>query len=353
MIHHYAGASEPAPRRAVQIRLTINRAAALAECDAQHHIEPMRSLAIPIGLVILLAISSPVWVGALVGAGLAYSLRPHNFVDWVGELRTEPEDPLTYGYRGNPLIALGLSFESVSLAVENGEAEAWLVQPDEPRDRWAIYVHGIRGSREEGYRTLGPLLGSGIPVLLVSYRNDPTAPPAASYSFGLTEWRDLEAAVLWARDNGARDIVLVADSMGGAIAGQFLLRSPAAGLVGALWLDSPALDLEQVVTAHLEQSFVPLAPLVARVAICTASQLMPVDLREAVTIDVVRDFAGPLLLVHGELDRTVTISISDQLVASRTGPTSYLRTNADHLLSYRVDPERYSAAVYHFLESLP
>lgn len=50
------------------------------------------------------------------------------------------------------------------------------------------------------------------------------------------------AAYAYAEAHGARQIVLVAESMGGAIAGQFLTRSPHAAKTLALALDSPALD---------------------------------------------------------------------------------------------------------------
>ena len=68
---------------------------------------------------------------------------------------------------------------------------------------------------------------SGITSLVVSYRNDGEAPRsrAGTYALGATEWRDVDAAVGFARRRGAKRIVLMGWSMGGAIALQLSLNS--------------------------------------------------------------------------------------------------------------------------------
>ena len=158
-----------------------------------------------------------------------------------------PETPYDIGYAGDPMEAFGYGFRNIRLGSDLGDMPAWLVPPPAERasrGRWAVFVHGIGGRRENGYRFLPVLHQAGMPVLLLSYRNDEGAPPSAEgiYAFGLTEWRDLESAVEHAVDHGASSVVIVAESMGGAIAGQFLRRSALAGRVSALVLDAPALD---------------------------------------------------------------------------------------------------------------
>ena len=58
---------------------------------------------------------------------------------------------------------------------------------------------------------------SASPSLVVSYRNDGEAPRsrAGTYALGATEWRDVDAAVGYARRRGARRVVLMGWSMGG------------------------------------------------------------------------------------------------------------------------------------------
>ena len=162
-------------------------------------------------------------------------------VNWAGPRRA---DPFALGYRGDPKTGLGLDFETVAVPTElgTGRGRGWCPAGGGPL--WAIYVHGVGGLRENGFRQLSVLHEAGIPTLMIGYRNDPWGPKGEPpfYGFGLDEWRDLEAAVTWARAAGAERIVLVAESMGAGIAGQFLMRSAEAGRVAALVLDSPALD---------------------------------------------------------------------------------------------------------------
>jgi uncharacterized protein len=57
--------------------------------------------------------------------------------------------------------AFGLDFETVEVETPLGPAPAWYV-PGE-RDMGAVYVHGIAGAREDGYRALSMLSEAGYP----------------------------------------------------------------------------------------------------------------------------------------------------------------------------------------------
>jgi hypothetical protein len=263
-----------------------------------------------------------------------------------------PEDPLALGYRGDPAGALGLPFDTVAIRTPLGAAPAWFV-PGEAATG-AIFVHGIAGAREDGYRALSILGDAGIPTLLITYRNDPGAPsdPSGAYAFGLAEWRDLEAAVRWMDARGHDEIVLVAESMGGGIAGQFLARSGLSGNVVALALDAPALDARAVLRHVAHGADLPLPRAVAPVAELWLALLGPVDLRGARVIDVVAGFEGPLFLAHGTADRVVPVGIYDTVLARREGPTVSLRTDGDHLMSHAEDPVAYRAAFERFLAAV-
>jgi len=268
-----------------------------------------------------------------------------------------PDSPADIGYSGNPEAAYGYRFQNIRLGSEIGDMPAWLVRPapgSASSESWAIFVHGIGGRRENGYRFLPVLHAAGMPTLMLSYRNDEGAPPSTEglYAFGLTEWRDVESAVEYAIDQGAASVVLVAESMGGAIAGQFLRRSPLASRVSALVLDAPALDFPGLVAAQIDREGVPFAGIIARGGFMLFRYRTGLDFAQTYTIPQFTGFAGPLFLSHGANDRIVPVASSDYLVANRPYPTEYLRTEADHILSWKADPAAYEAALSAFLGGL-
>jgi uncharacterized protein len=268
----------------------------------------------------------------------------------------KPTDALALGYRGDPLAALGLPFQTIALETPLGSAEAWLVPAQGTEAGRAVYVHGIAGAREDGYRHLTLLHKAGWSVLLISYRNDPTAPadPGGKYGFGLLEWPDLQAAVAhMAPEDSSPGILVVAESMGGAILGQFLMQSPLAGRVKAVALDSPALSFGAVVDHLAAQSGKPIPAAVAIIA----RQLVPwqtgLDLAKAEVAPAYQAFPGPLFIAHGSGDRLVPAAPSQAMATTRTAQTVTLWTKADHLGSYAENPEAYAAAFDQFLAGIP
>jgi uncharacterized protein len=250
---------------------------------------------------------------------------------------------------------LSLPFEIVPIETSLGPAEAWLVPAAGAERGRAIYVHGIAGAREDGYRHLTMLHEAGWSVLLISYRNDPAAPPAPEgiYGFGLLEWPDLEAAV--AQMSPGPDgpgLLIVAESMGGAILGQFLARSDLAGRVAAVALDSPAISFSAVTAQVAGASGYPLSGATAWVAEKLLPRTTGLPLEEAELAEVYTNFAGPLFIAHGSGDGIVPIAPSQEMAADRTAETATLWTGAGHLGSYAEDPSAYRQAFAAFLADL-
>lgn len=273
-------------------------------------------------------------------------------IDWSGKGRVAPADPMVIGYRGDPQAAFGWTFETVRYPTELGEAEAWLVPASAPSDLWAIWVHGIGGTRENGYRMVQPLHDAGMPVLMITYRNDDGAPRStdAMYSFGLTEWRDLEAAVGFAIGKGAKHVVIAAESMGGAITGEYLRRGSGTERVVGLALDAPALDFNEVIAAGGKRYHVPLANFVAAAGLELLSMIR-VDLRKAVSYHDIWSFNGPIFLAHGERDPLVPFITSERLAEVRRRDITFWRTNADrHPMSFEEDRAGYVSALRRWID---
>lgn len=167
-------------------------------------------------------------------------------------------------FAGDPRQALGLPYRQVVSPGEPGPMPAWLVPADRRRGAgqsatWAIFVHGINGSRQNGLRLVPALHRAGLSALLISYREDQGAPasPDGFHHMGQTEWLDLEAAVRYALAHGARRLVLAGSSMGGAIVAQFMEKSALAKRVEGLVLDAPVLDWRATLEFHASEMGLP------------------------------------------------------------------------------------------------
>ncbi|WP_344425387.1 alpha/beta hydrolase family protein [Pseudonocardia ailaonensis] len=247
--------------------------------------------------------------------------------------------------------ARGLEFTEVTVDTPLGPAPAWEIPAE--RDVWAIAVHGRGGRRREALRILPTLHALGLPTLVISYRNDDEAPPSPDGAFHLgdTEWEDLEAAVGYARGRGARRIVLVGWSMGAAISGAFLDRSPAADLVDAVVWDAPLLDWRATLRRQARNRLLP--PALVPIAEVSARRRIGIDFDH---FDLVRHPPArrpPTLVIHSVPDTAVPIGTARTLAARSRDldwPVRLLEVDGvEHTGSWNADPERYDRAVTAFL----
>jgi pimeloyl-ACP methyl ester carboxylesterase len=252
-------------------------------------------------------------------------------------------------YAGDPTQALGLPSSTVPVRGELGPMPAWLVPGR--TDTWAIVVHGINSTPQNGLRVAPALHRAGLPTLLITYREDLGAPPSPDgfHHMGLTEWRDLGAAARYAFAHGARRLVLVGYSMGGAIVAQFMQRSPLAPRVAGLVLDAPALDWQAILAFNAtEMGYPSFASLPVEWAIGTRIDA------DWESLDAVRHpeaFQLPILLFHGTEDDVVPISSSDEFAAALPRQVTYFRVpRAGHTEEWNVDPALYERRLRRFLD---
>ncbi|HEX4670579.1 MAG TPA: alpha/beta fold hydrolase [Solirubrobacterales bacterium] len=215
---------------------------------------------------------------------------------------------------------------------------------------WAIVVHGINSTPETGLRIAPALHRGGLPTLLITYREDLGAPPSPDgfHHMGLTEWRDLAATARYALGHGARRLVLVGYSMGGAIVSQFMERSPLAARVAGLVLDAPVLDWKAVLAFHAtEMGFPSFAALPVEWAV---GARIDADWDSLDALQHPDDFQLPILLFHGTDDDVVPISNSDEFAAELPRRVTYYRVpRAGHTEAWNVDPALYERRLTSFL----
>jgi pimeloyl-ACP methyl ester carboxylesterase len=261
-----------------------------------------------------------------------------------------------YAYPADPAVAAGRPAREVSYPSPLGPAPAWLVGGR--RDTWVILVHGYNAARAETLRLLATAAGQGYPALVIGYRNDQGAPrsPDGLRRWGATEWRDLEAATRFAVDRGAGGVVLAGFSMGAAVVTSFLLESPLAGRVRGVVMDSPAIDLGEVIDQgasgrQLPVLGVPLPPALTVVAKGIAGLRYDLDWGRLDYLDRVGRLAAPMLVLHQAGDPTVPVSISEALAAARPDLVTFERFGGDgHVRAWNLDRPRYERAVRAFLE---
>jgi pimeloyl-ACP methyl ester carboxylesterase len=258
---------------------------------------------------------------------------------------------------------LRVPFENVVVQTPLGIAPAWYVPPAGPSDRWAIQVHGRAVRRQEGLRVVPVFRDAGYHSLLVSYRNDGDAPadPTGRYGLGDTEWEDIDAAIRYAMSHGAKSIVLMGWSMGGAIALQTLMRSAHAGVVTGLVLESPVVAWADVLEFQAAARRLP--PGIA----LWAMRLMgapwggrltglgaPIDFARLDFVTRAGELAVPILLLHSDDDGYVPATGSRKLAELRPDIVTFERFDvARHTKLWNYDPGRYASRVTDWLAGLP
>lgn len=253
-------------------------------------------------------------------------------------------DPLVY--ESDPADA-GVEYENVIVEGPLGNYPAWRTEGED--DTWVVLVHGGGCSRRQAVRVLPSLAAAGFPTLTITYRNDPGAPDEGGRSgLGNPEWEDLQAAVEYALDEGAADVVLMGYGVGGTIAAMFLHESIEAESVKGLVLDAPLLDVGAVVDADARAHNVP--GLIVGWAKGLATLRFGVDWGTLNQADRADEFSVPILLFHGSADAEAPVEVSDRFAESLPDLVRYVRTEgAGHAESWNIDPGGYEAALADFL----
>lgn len=217
-------------------------------------------------------------------------------------------------------------FRTLDIHTSVGPCPAWEFPGATDTDVWVIQVHGRGTTKAEALRAVPVFLDLGITSLLVSYRNDGDAPksPSGTYALGATEWRDLDAAIGYARRQGARHVIVMGWSMGGALALQAALESSHTDVIAGLILDSPVVDWRTVLGFHGRLMRLP-APVIAVAQNAIASGWGAAVLRTGEPIPLDRldgvarasELRHPILVLHSDDDGFVPSDASHALAAAR------------------------------------
>ncbi len=252
-------------------------------------------------------------------------------------------------FPNDPYLAFGIEYSEVEFESPLGSQHAWQFQGE--NDTWAIFVHGHRGKPADGLSSLPTLHQLGIPALFITYRNDEGQPgdPTGIYQYGVTEWRDLHAAVEYVLSQpGADAVVLIGHSMGGGIVVKFLYESPLAGSVVGAVLDSPVMDFSAPVDLGARQRGLP--GFVAASVKWIGTLRFGLDWNAMNYLKDVDRLDVPILLIHGEDDARVPIETSAELAELRPDLITYsVYPNTTHVDGWNTDFARYERELREFL----
>lgn len=250
---------------------------------------------------------------------------------------------------------LGLEYTEVTIESQGTQYPAWVIPGTSTT--WAVLIHGKGGYPAEMLRMATILNERSVNCLLITYVNDPGVPasPDGRYGYGTIEVPQVEAAVAYAQARGAQKIILGGVSHGAAVTLGFLTSSPQAADVDAVILDSPPADLAGNVDALGDARSLPVvgAPIpesLESMALLMTQWRLGIDFDDYDYTARADRVTAPTLIYQGGKDTTVDPSIAQGL-ADALGPTATKvdQPDAQHVGSWNVDPEAYSAALQDFL----
>ncbi|WP_353508894.1 alpha/beta hydrolase [Intrasporangium sp.] len=282
-----------------------------------------------------------------------------------GTLGVGPARWNQYYYWDRPSVSMGLPDEEVVVTSDVGALPGWIVRPEgsTPARDWAVLVHGRGARKEETLRAVPVLRAAGWTCLVAAYRNDRDAPrgPDGRYNLGLSEWRDVEAAIRTAVAQSAERIILFGWSMGGAIVLQTLRRSRHADRIVGVCLDSAVIDWDAVLRHHGRLNHLP-GPLVrmarglmgSRRGRALVGLIEPIDLAHTDWVARADELDVPILLIHSTGDTVVPFGPAAALAGRRPDIVRFEPWElARHCREWNYDPERWESVVSSFVAGLP
>jgi alpha-beta hydrolase superfamily lysophospholipase len=254
---------------------------------------------------------------------------------------------------------LHVPFRTEPIGASVGPCPAWVFPADGDSDIWVVQVHGRGTTRSEALRAVPLFRKLGITTLVVSYRNDGEAPRSreGTYALGATEWRDVDAAIGYARRAGARRVIVMGWSMGGAIALQVELSSPHQELLAGLILESPVVDWRVVLDYQGRMLRLP-APVTGlaigalgaewATPVTRTGRAIPFDTLDAVARAA--ELQHPILILHSDDDGFVPSDASHELAAARPDLVDLETFSvARHTKLWNYDQERWTRTITDWL----
>ena len=254
-----------------------------------------------------------------------------------------------------PKSVVDIEYEDIFYQSDIGQFPAYLTSSGD--DGVVIFVHGFRGdySREVFAQLRAKdLMDMGFRSMIISYRNDRGLPkdPSGIFQYGVSEWKDIDAAIDEARKI-SENVVLWGISGGGGPVSSWIQNTDDLSKVSGIIYEAPVISFWESVEVNGAARF-PWLPqgLFSYFKIVTELRY-GVDFDSMDFRDAVINSDIPVLLFHGDDDEWVPVEMSDLISESRNKNFTYIRSeNVGHVTSWNADPENYVLQMSVFLSSL-
>lgn len=258
-------------------------------------------------------------------------------------------DPVLYD--GDPLTALGIQYEELTVAGADGPLPAWAIAGE--NDTTVVLVHGSAAAgRAEVLRMIPIFTDLGYPVLVASLRGDPGAPTPESglFSWGFEEWRDVEAAMLAALVESDDVVLFGIDAGAAAVAMTLRETGERRSIVGAI-LDSAVLDLAAVEDLRVERDG--LGGAIAEWGRALASFRFGVEWTRLDQVSNADQINRPVLVLHGTADEFVPVAVAEQFSAALGDLATYRPfVGGVHNALWNLDQAGYRGAIRSWLAAV-
>ena len=224
-------------------------------------------------------------------------------------------------------------------------------------DKTLIFLHGFSESRLAGLSYLNIYLNAGYNLLLVDSRAHGES-GGQSVTWGVYEKHDVDQWVDWLRHRFPKGTIgMHGISMGAATALLHAGLNEANKRVSFYIADSAYSDLESLLADQMSQRLQLPGNIPPQVLLPYANAVTYLRARftfgAASPLRVVQQVTTPVLYIHGEADRLVPASMSQQLYSMTKGQRQIqLFPRADHVSSIYTDRSRYRTVVQGFARSI-
>ena len=220
-----------------------------------------------------------------------------------------------------------------------------------------IFLHGFSDSRLAGLSYVNIYLNAGYNLLLVDSRAHGDS-GGESVTWGVYEKYDVDQWVDWLRHRYPAGIIgMHGISMGAATALLHAGLNESNKRVAFYIADSAYSDLESLLADQMNQRLQLPGNIPPQVLLPYANAVTFLRSRftfgDAAPLRVVQQVTTPVLYIHGEADRLVPASMSQQLFSATKGQRQIqLFPRADHVSSIFTDRSRYRTIVQGFARSI-